>query len=811
MDGFSNWNIVDLHIHSKESDKVKPNDYEGNDYSAKELLDTLKTYSKNNGMIFSITDHDCINENLYRDISNYIKGKEYQSLNYIIGIELDVFDSTICDKRFHCLTLFETTNIDVILLAIDDLFNKAPVRDRDSKENLPTIRKIFSEFQKHDIQNFIMIPHYNAKSQGIKTKYLTDKVLNSLCFNAFEDANNVENISKSLKIYIESNYSDFPFVAFSDNHDLSIYPKGHRDDVSKHQKCLMMSNVSFPYNSIKTAFEEAQLRISIENVELMRKTNASSFYINTISSGNKTFHLSPYQNTIIGKFGSGKSLLLERIKKGEESIKTNTKYSAFYDTKGFSIYVNDMKCDSLEELKRSTNGNLKIYICEQIERYYYKNSLNKHDAIDLCSKMNIDFTPVNDLKIDFKKDEVIESYQKFVGSYNNPKSISNLNYDLAFHNGNYFTLKTSFEELDYDMKKVLYDSLSNAKNVENISLGSNICAFSENEKKIIQAYINLLNIRYHQISALETSKFENKIEGKLVEYFNAYIKNESHVSLTAFRDDLSSYLSSIKDLATKCNEFQNKFNPDVFNELCKNNIIKIDEDYSIMGTRNLVADDYESAIESIFKSDCRIPNSIFQSTLETLIKYGDGNSYSYKNTFSQSLNKYVEKVNSNLKADRVSYDILKNNISMLNKSAGEKSAMFINLLFSLIEKDAKNEMSVIIVLDQPEDNIDNNNIYNQISLELRKLKVKYSVIQSIIVTHNANICIAADSENIILAEEKAEKDNKKSFNYKTGCIENPDFIKIVCDNLEGGKKAMEQRSCKYGINILKKVGNTDEI
>ena len=126
-------------------------------------------------------------------------------------------------------------------------------------------------------------------------------------------------------------------------------------------------------------------------------------------------------------------------------------------------------------------------------------------------------------------------------------------------------------------------------------------------------------------------------------------------------------------------------------------------------------------------------------------------------------------------------------------------------IFDLLEKDLAEGNNVLLILDQPEDNIDNDNIYKEISNELRQLKIKYNNFQSIIITHNANVAISADSENIIVASEIMKEASKKEFKYESGCIENKKFIERVCDILEGGKKAMERRTTKYGINIIKKV------
>ena len=97
----------------------------------------------------------------------------------------------------------------------------------------------------------------------------------------------------------------------------------------------------------------------------------------------------------------------------------------------------------------------------------------------------------------------------------------------------------------------------------------------------------------------------------------------------------------------------------------------------------------------------------------------------------------------------------------------------------------------------------------EITEKIKKIKVEYNNFQSIIVTHNANVGITADSENIIIAKEKLLDDDSKTFEYKSGCIENPEYIEEVCKILEGGIEAMRQRTTKYGINIIKKVNENE--
>ena len=118
-----------------------------------------------------------------------------------------------------------------------------------------------------------------------------------------------------------------------------------------------------------------------------------------------------------------------------------------------------------------------------------------------------------------------------------------------------------------------------------------------------------------------------------------------------------------------------------------------------------------------------------------------------------------------------------------------------------------------ILIDQPEDNLDNRTIYDDLKQFIRDKK---KTRQIIIVSHNANLVVSTDSENIIVANQSGQqlnKDNKKyTFEYINGAIENSFVDKTVngilyqsgikehvCDILEGGKDAFLKRERKYGF------------
>ncbi|MER2473561.1 TrlF family AAA-like ATPase [Photorhabdus laumondii] len=100
-----------------------------------------------------------------------------------------------------------------------------------------------------------------------------------------------------------------------------------------------------------------------------------------------------------------------------------------------------------------------------------------------------------------------------------------------------------------------------------------------------------------------------------------------------------------------------------------------------------------------------------------------------------------------------------------------------------------------LILDQPEDNLDNAFIAERIVAELRRAKLSR---QFLFATHNANIPVFGDAEWIgVLSVE----DNKGLIlPEQRGAIDMPEVQKLAADILEGGKSAFNQRREKYGFN-----------
>lgn len=358
----SKWLKTDLHIHSHMSKRTKENDYDGHDLTYEKLMEALKREEVN---LFSITDHNTLNLMLYTELISKREDLMKNELNFIIGAEIDFFDEKIHDKVFHMLVYFDTFDLDKVAKVLTDIYGKENIDEID-KNVLPiSLNEFFESVFKNDVQDVITIPHFNNKEKGIPPKDQIDRFVYTV-FNALEDSNNRNNLIMSLNAFKNFDYNDVPIVVFSDNHNIDIYPSGKDRDGNKQTSMYIIGNITFPFNSIKTAFQDVNTRISIDGLP-MRCTNSKQKYIKAINIDGNCLPLSEYQNTVIGGFGSGKSFLLDMILNGKNNVDKDRYNELASKYENFSItFSDDTARESLSEL----HGEVKIIRFNQ-----YKESL----------------------------------------------------------------------------------------------------------------------------------------------------------------------------------------------------------------------------------------------------------------------------------------------------------------------------------------------------------------------------------------------------------------------------------------------------
>lgn len=132
------------------------------------------------------------------------------------------------------------------------------------------------------------------------------------------------------------------------------------------------------------------------------------------------------------------------------------------------------------------------------------------------------------------------------------------------------------------------------------------------------------------------------------------------------------------------------------------------------------------------------------------------------------------------------YTLLFQDTPIEQLSPGQRGALL--LIFYLLVDRGRNP----IILDQPEENLDNETIVNLLVPVICEAKKNRQIIM---VTHNPNLAVVCDAEQIIRAT--FDRRGKSTINYESGSIEDGVINSQVVVVLEGTKDAFDNRSGKY--------------
>lgn len=196
--------------------------------------------------------------------------------------------------------------------------------------------------------------------------------------------------------------------------------------------------------------------------------------------------------------------------------------------------------------------------------------------------------------------------------------------------------------------------------------------------------------------------------------------------------------------------------------------------------------------ESLAKKDFNIADDSigFAEEITSLLKYDDRTKTLRENLTMQ----FVKGISPSEVYDYIfSFDYLQP-IYSLNwagkgleqLSPGERGNLLL-IFYLLIDQE-----QIPLILDQPEDNLDNHTVYKTLVPCIRDAKKRRQIIM---VTHNPNLAVVCDSEQIIYTEIKKELDSEVCFS--SGSLENTAINKRVVDVLEGTRPAFDKRESKY--------------
>lgn len=457
------------------------------------------------------------------------------------------------------------------------------------------------------------------------------------------------------------------------------------------------------------------------------------------------------------------------------------------DKEGIQNYIKSQNA-ILQALKKNSNVSDK-----ELNRY---NSLNNR-----LEKIN---TYSSDLDLELK--EIRETIEQYKSSFSNEYDAKDFDYNSAKefikrYNQIVFESNKKIDVLDADILK---------KEALNETRVNGLKQIIEDELKPITSKLK----EKTKINAIEDTIKKEKIKLSRVEKIEELINGNHTEKRAKIKNEIIQFYKDAYDEYDKIIEVLNKRGQDF-------------EDINLIGTVKFYHKRYRENLLPFFnKSSIKT-----KELLNTNLCKDHGNllpDVLYDNYIKEIESVFDKIVNDELpftkhreKKDCVKalfkdeffdyWELRIKNDEMANMSPGKANLVILKLLVELSESDAP------ILIDQPEDNLDNRSIYRDLVQFLRKRKADRQII---IVSHNPNIVVSADSENVIVANQSDQdegRDNKDyRFEYINGALENSfklsgdkkDDIGIlksmgirehVTDILEGGEEAFLKREEKYGF------------
>lgn len=144
---------------------------------------------------------------------------------------------------------------------------------------------------------------------------------------------------------------------------------------------------------------------------------------------------------------------------------------------------------------------------------------------------------------------------------------------------------------------------------------------------------------------------------------------------------------------------------------------------------------------------------------------------------------------------RLSYGLKYNGTELEKLSPGTKGIVLLILYLGMDVADTRP-----LIVDQPDENLDNESIYELLTEYFKLAKVRRQII---LITHNPNLVVNGDSEQVIVATCARRENGLPFIAYSSGALENIDIREQVCRILEGGSDAFLKREVRYALQASK--------
>lgn len=511
--------------------------------------------------------------------------------------------------------------------------------------------------------------------------------------------------------------------------------------------------------------------ITIENFYEEKINEIRTFFKNINDLINELFYEKDKQDEIIADLkplGDEKAINDDILKK-KDQIDSLTKQSQL-SQKETSEYNRLNKIISSKSINSSSLSNTnKVY--EQTSKFITDKSENfindlLNSILNFKEKLDNDPSAKNQIEI------IITEFSKSIRK-SKEEALQKIKNLISINNNVISSLSEEIQK-SKDLIQPILSKISNqellAELQKEIDRQNSVLTEIKEKKK-------QLNQKVHQVEKIKndiSTKYANAIE-LYNEVLNVFNKDELR-NIDGL--EIISALSMNKKLFRE--QFSNLFdNRSYFNK-----------DSSLFNQQNEIQFDLENHVSRI--------NDLFEKLFENKASNFRLTSLNVKDAITKLFEDYYE----------IKFDIKYRGDSLLEMSPGKRGLVLIQLYLQL--SNARHP----ILIDQPEENLDNRTIYNDLVDFLKRKKTERQIL---IVTHNPNLVVSTDAEQIIVCNQAGQvidRENREySFEYVTGALEHSfEFEKSkigilfkmgirehVCDILEGGEEAFAKRERKYGF------------
>lgn len=764
--------IWDLHIHTCCCPKAS-NEFKGMKVE-KYIDELLKIFSDyENLQMISFTDHNQISNEVYNEFYS-----RNTSIELIPGIEIDTLLPN-SNKAKHLIIYFNLNknNYEEFANDLNKFLNgKTPIK----------IEELLNFLVEKRIQ-FIISPHaFKQDERGINFEWNDYQIVKENAhkymdqFFCFWEASGQSNIAQATKFLKEFDIENrISIISFSDSNNFKKLIS-YLDNPNQYFNCL--SN----FKGLQLAGTDC--RRIVKKSQNIDESNLGN-YIGYLNFNGENIQLSPKLNAIVGGRGSGKSLLLDasalylkpKLDENNEMIQQSRKeYINLFKIQVKNYNDNPIESDTFEF----------DYFNQSYVSHIF-NDKNPSKAIENYFKD--EFNSVEDIDKEEILSKIKEKYKELIKKVDNGQldNISSLTEKYSINKNSKINLAVAKKDM-IKGKKIEY---SNYQELLKLIL--------EN-KKIIPKEISASSSIKKKIDSLIETIYE-----EIGKYnFEVILKNGGDYLIESYIN----YNSSISKQAKDKSEVEDLF----LKHLRKKEYVYINR-VSIINAIIYIQNNYEFYYDKFIKKN-GVYNTefIFEKSLKiekpldffvrVSKKYLQNKHIDFNNInnlvdiFCFKLEEYIKDsktvenyINEIINLDNLLIDekntiyytgngIEKENI--FNMSPGTQT----NILMEYI---VSKETKIPLLIDQPEDNIDNETIFSKLTDWFFTLKNKRQII---VVTHDANIVINSDAENVIIAN----KENKDDYKYEYGALESNNTLNKISIILDGGVEAVERRLKKYG-------------